>query len=56
MRELSFSKHWDKLNQSEFTTYRYPRKDRDWALYEEVKIVYKGRTKDKKVLGYAWII
>ena len=47
---------WDKLSQRQFTTFRFPRKDRDWAVGEEVKITYKGRTKDKAVLGIARII
>lgn len=45
MRILGFSKKWDKLNNIEFTTFRFPRKDRDWQVGEEVQIVYKPRRK-----------
>jgi len=56
MRILGFSKKWDKLNQKEFTTFRFPRKDRDWANGEEVQIVFKPRSKEREILGIARII
>lgn len=45
MRILGFSKKWGKLQQPEFTTFRFPRKDRDWVVGEKVQIVYKPRRK-----------
>ena len=57
MRELGFSTKWDKLNSEIlFTTFRCPRKDRDWQVEEVVKIVYKPRSKEREVLGIARII
>lgn len=56
MRILGFSKEWDKLKGSFFTTFRVPRKDKDWQLYEKVQIVIKPRTKERKILGEAVII
>jgi len=57
MRELGFSKKWDKLNSEIlFTTFRFPRKDKDWQIEEVVKIVYKPRSKEREVLGVARII
>lgn len=63
MREMGFSrKDWmnyltntPKLEESFFTTYRFPRKDSDWEVRENVTIVYKPRTKDREVLGTARI-
>jgi|GEM_PF-1356790 len=56
MRILGFSKHWDKLNQESFTTFRFFRKDKDWALGEIVQIVIKPRSKNRVVLGTAQIV
>jgi len=58
MRILGFSKKWDKLNNSIlFTTFRFARKDKDWQVGEQVKIVYKPRSKGGgEVLGVAKII
>ena len=56
MRILGFSKKWDKLKQNTFTTFRYPRGDKDWAIGEQVQIVFKPRSKDREVLGQAEII
>jgi len=57
MRELGFSKKWGKLNSEIlFTTFRFPRKDKDWQVEEVVKIVYKPRSKEREVLGIARII
>jgi hypothetical protein len=56
MRILGFSKHWNKLNNPEFTTFRYPRVDRDWEVGESVQIVIRPRTKDREILGIATII
>lgn len=57
MRVLGFSKKWDKLNDIEFTTFRFPRKDRDWRAGEAVQVVYKPRSKGGgEKLGIARII
>jgi hypothetical protein len=60
MRIISFSKKWDKLNQPEFTTFRFPRKDsdkgRDWHLGEIVQIYYHNRCPDREYLGTAEIM
>ncbi len=63
MRILGFSKKWDKLNKQwfqrdihTFTTFRYPRRDRDWEVEEIVQVVYKPRSKEREPLGIARII
>lgn len=56
MRILGFSKKWGKLKQVFFTTYRFPRKDKDWGIEEVVQIVYKPRSKEREILGIARII
>ena len=56
MRILGFSKEWDKLKQPEFTTFRFPRKDKDWQVGEIVQITYKPRSNSRKILGTARII
>lgn len=64
MRILGFSKKWDKLYKREsvlldsllFTTFRYPRRDKDWEVEEVVQVVYKPRAKDREPLGIARII
>ena len=59
MRIMGFSKKWDKLEQSEFTTFRFPRKDtdrgRDWHNNEILKIVFQPRHQNE-YLGTAQII
>ena len=45
MRILGFSKKWDKLNNIEFTTFRFPRKDKDWQAGEVVQIIVQPRRK-----------
>jgi len=56
MRILSFTKMWDKLEQNIFTTYRFPRKDKDWQKGEVVRVFYKQRSPERKELGIAEII
>jgi hypothetical protein len=56
MRIISFSKKWDKLKQPEFTTFRVPRKDKDWQIGEDVTVYYHNRCKDREYLGVAHII
>ena len=63
MRILGFSKKWDKLNKPwfardihTFTTFRYPRRDRNWEVEEVVQVVFKPRSKEREPLGIARII
>lgn len=56
MRILGFSKRWPKLNQNEFTTFRYPRRDRDWFVGEKVQIMFRPRSPNREWLGIAEII
>ena len=56
MRILGFSKKWAKLGHKEFSTFRFPRRDRDWEIGEQVQIVIKPRHKDRQILGIAEII
>lgn len=56
MREIGFGQMWPKLQQVEFTTFRFCRKDRDWAVGEVVRVVFKPRSKQRKVLGTAEIV
>ena len=57
MRILGFNKKWTKLNNEIlFTTFRFPRKDKDWQVEEVVQIVYKPRSKEREPLGVARII
>ena len=55
MRILGFSEKWDKLKQNTFTTFRFNRRDVDWQLGEAVQVVYKPRSKERKILGIAKI-
>jgi len=56
MRILGFEKKWPKLEKSNFTTFRFARKDRDWQVGEEVQIIYKPRSKEREISGYARIV
>lgn len=56
MRILGFSKKFNKLNQDVFTTFRFPRRDRDWEEGEQVQVVFKPRSKDRELLGWAIIV
>ena len=57
MRILGFSRKWQKLTDDIlFTTFRYPRRDKDWQVEEVVQVVYKPRTKGRVILGIARII
>ena len=56
MRIISFSKRWPKLLNQEFTTFRFPRKDRNWEVGERVQVYYKNRTPEREKLGEAEII
>lgn len=57
MRPLGFCKEWTKLSQPEFTTFRWPRKDRDWQEGEMAQVVIHPRQKGGgKKLGPAIIL
>ncbi len=56
MRIISFSKHWPKLQQSAFTTFRYPRGDKDWQVGERVQVYYRNRSPKREFLGIAVIV
>lgn len=56
IRILGFSNKWPKLKQPKFTTFRFPRRDKDWEVGELVQIVFKPRSNAREVLGAAKII
>lgn len=64
MRILGFSKKWPKFHLNKpveergiFTTFRFPRRDRDWMVEELVQVVFKPRRKGGgEFLGIARII
>ena len=56
MRIISFTQRWEKLNQPEFTTFRFTRKDRDWSVGEVVQVYFKSRSPQREKLGIAQII
>jgi len=56
MRIISFTKKWGKLSQPEFTTFRFPRKDKDWYVGEIVQVFFKSRSPQREKLGEAEII
>lgn len=55
MRILGVSKKWDKLQQPEWTTFRFARRDKDYFIGEQVQVVYKPRSKAREFLGIAEI-
>ena len=56
MRIISFTKKWDKLRELRFTTFRFPRKDKDWYVGEIVQVYFKSRSPERERLGIAAII
>ena len=65
MRILGFSKvDWrnyitgqdSKMLQPEFTTWRWPRKDKDWGIGEVVSAVVRPRSPHRLILGEAVIV
>lgn len=56
MRILGFEKHWPKLDDETFSTFRYPRRDTDWIVGERVQVVIKPRSKGRQPLLCAEII
>lgn len=55
MRIISFSNMWNKLDNDVFTTFRYPRADKDWYVGERVQVFYKNRSPNRQKLGEAII-
>ena len=55
MRIISFNKKWGKLEQKEFTTFRFQRRDKDWEVNETVQVFYKSRSPQREKLGIAQI-
>ena len=55
MRILGVSQKWPKLRRGKFTTFRFKRRDKVWEVDEEVKVVYKPRSKERELLGIAII-
>ena len=56
MRILSFNQRSPKLQQDEFSTFRFKRRDIDWAVGEVVQIVFKPWGKEREILGIAEIV
>jgi len=56
MRILGFEQKWPKLQNDSFTTFRFPRRDKDWSVTELVQIVIKPRSKDREECGVARIV
>jgi len=56
MRIMSFSQRWPKLLKDEFTTFRYPRVDKDWYIGEYVQVYYKNRSPQRERICIAEII
>jgi len=56
MRVLSFSRMWAKLDNDTLTTFRFERKDKDWEVGEQVQMVFKARSPQRRVLGVAEIV
>ena len=55
MRIMSFGVMWDKLQQIKFTTFRFPRKDKDWQVGEVVQVWLKTRSPEREYIGEAVI-
>ena len=55
MRIISFTERWGKLEDEVFTTFRFPRKDKDWYVGERVQVYYKNRSPQREKLGEAVI-
>jgi hypothetical protein len=60
---MGFQKQWinqvtgkPKLSEETFTTFRFPRKDRDWEVGETVQVVMNPRTKGRVPVGEAVIV
>ncbi len=55
MRIMGFARLWAKLNQAQFTTFRFTRQDKDWELDEMVEVVFQPQSKNREILGVARI-
>jgi hypothetical protein len=55
MRELGFTRPWPKLSRPHWSTYRFPRRDKDWYETETVRVVLNPRSPKRRVLGTAII-
>lgn len=63
MRIFSFCRKWGKLNldlpieqRSDFTSFRFVRKDKDWQEGERVQVYFKSRSPQREHLGIAEIV
>jgi len=57
MRILGFSQHWSKLDNAEFTTFRFPWSNGfEFRVGDKVQIVITPRSPKRVVLGVAEII
>jgi len=57
MRILGFSKHWSKLDNETFTTFRFPwRNGFEFKIGDRVQIVITPRSPKREILGFAEII
>jgi len=56
MRILGVTQKWDKLQHPKWTTFRFPRRDKDWQVGEQVQVVFKPRSKQRESLGIAGIV
>jgi hypothetical protein len=56
MRIMSFAKRWEKLKKKTFSTFRYPRKDKDWSEGETVQVFLLNRSPHRVFLGTAEIV
>lgn len=57
MRIFGFYTKWPKLKKPDFTTFRFRRRDKDWAVGELVQVIYKPRSKGGgEKLGIAQIL
>ena len=59
MRILGMNELWDKLTADTWTTFRFPRADKDWRVEEVAQVVYKPRSRKdetRAILGIAEII
>lgn len=50
MRIISFTEMWPKLQASQFTTWRFPRRDRDYITGEQLQAWYRQRSPKRQFL------
>ena len=56
MRILGYTKKWDKLYKPIHTTFRFPRKDKDWYEGEILQEVFKPRSPRREFIQFAVVI